>query len=76
VLLAFSKKIGLRLLLLLEQEVEMIVESRRSELRRGRQLLQPLVPTTRTVNVHARHENATRAVDALDPRLPSNYISD
>ena len=39
VLLSFAKEVGLRLLFLLEQEVEMIVESRRSDLCAGGQLL-------------------------------------
>jgi len=39
VLLSFSKKIGLRLLLLLEQEVEMSVESCRSEFGAGGELI-------------------------------------
>ncbi len=76
VLLSFSKEVGLRLLLLLEQEVEMIVESRRSDLCAGGQLLQPLVAATRTVDIDACHENATRAVDTLDPRLRPHHISD
>jgi hypothetical protein len=76
VLFSFSKEVGLRLLLLLKQEVEMIVESRRPDLCAGGQLLQSLVAATRTVDIDACYENATQALDTRNPHLCPHHISD
>jgi hypothetical protein len=56
-----SKKTGLCLLLLFQQEVEMFVEAIRSRLYTGRKLLLPLLSVTNTVNVFARYEDASRS---------------
>jgi hypothetical protein len=58
-LLPLSKKIGLRMLLLIQKEVEMSVESCRSDLCAGGQLLQPLLAATRTVDIHAPDQDTT-----------------
>ncbi len=58
VLLRLSKEIGLRLLLLFQQEVEMIVEASHSRLRAGAQLIPPLLSVADTVDVHTGDQDA------------------
>ena len=76
VLPSLSEKIALRLLLLLDQKVEVLVESCRSRLDNRAQLLLPLLAVARAVDVRTRSEDATSPVEALDPRLPTNPIFD
>ncbi len=76
VLLRLAKEIGLRLLLLVEQEVEMIVESGGPPLRTAGQLLLPLLSVTDPVDVLAGNQHATGAIQALDPSLPAHDVPD
>ncbi len=52
-LFCLSKTIGLCLLLLLQQKVEMIVEANRSRSHTGGKLLLPLLSVTKTIDVFA-----------------------
>ena len=61
VLLRLSEKIGLRLVLLLQQEVEMSVEPDRPRLDTAGELLLPRLSLTNPVDVLARNPQAARA---------------
>ena len=65
-----AKKVGLCLLFLFQQEVEMIVEASRSRLCTGGQLLLPLFSLTNPVDVDAGYENASRSRASDTVRTP------
>ena len=69
------EKIGLDLLLLLSEEVELVAQKPRTPSGTGRKALLPVVAVTRAVDGATRRLDPSRSIQALQARLDANEIA-